>query len=345
VAYYLKVGYEIRDYGNNSLSTEKYIYDSVVPGMVRQGPAFISGKRMSTKETATIMATIRTISDKDVTIHMNNQMLTITDALLGQRRAVISELTSGETTKAKRSSIEKMVNEVIILTERKCCKGTTTLQAHNENKNTKEDDLMILIQLIWALHVLWKNGVRHNDLHFNNILVENVNVEAGTHYLNVGSGTYIKVRCQYRVRIFDYDRSTQQSFLSLHENTHLRVTNLCSAKNICHSFATKRDQNYDWMTIMRWYKETLSTPRFDAIMRWTKATQKNWDQNDWKKCKATKPLTDACEIWDTLHTPSSLLAALVADGKNTQQTNPLYKALGRQLVQDRPPSSARVYVV
>ena len=128
--YYLKVGYEIRDYGNNSLSTEKYIYDSVVPGMVRQGPAFISGKRLSTKETATIMATIRSISAKDVTIRMDGRMLTITDALLGQRMAVISELA---TTKAKRKSIGKMVNEVIILTERKCCKGTTTLQEHNQS--------------------------------------------------------------------------------------------------------------------------------------------------------------------------------------------------------------------
>ena len=93
-----------------------------------------------------------------------------------------------------------------------------TLDEYLTNKKVNETFFKniqsILIQLLYTLHCMNKVGLRHNDLHTNNIfVVQNVGNKLENTYnaLNCNGNTYYVPVNGPQIRIFDLDRSVKRS--------------------------------------------------------------------------------------------------------------------------------------
>ena len=89
-----------------------------------------------------------------------------------------------------------------------------------ESQHNINEYKIIFFQIYWSLACFSKIKLKHNDLHFNNILIE-TEPEPSLYYFEIksrGKTRIIKLETRYRVRIFDWDNS---SFGNLIRNTGL----------------------------------------------------------------------------------------------------------------------------
>lgn len=102
-----------------------------------------------------------------------------------------------------------------------------------------EDLLSIMFQVLYTLMVFNSFGLRHNDLHQDNILLENLS-ETPTHFVYfITDEIYFAVPVTMCAKIFDFDLS---SFLSPDGvNTKLTSTNFCKSYGMCNAPNTKFD--------------------------------------------------------------------------------------------------------
>lgn len=101
----------------------------------------------------------------------------------------------------------------------------------------KEDMLQVIFQIIYSLAVMQKYRLIHNDLHFGNILVQNIGSK--TRYYKVGRTVY-KITTPYQALIFDWDLSYSDE---LGKNKKISMENdvYCGQTNICNRFSEKFD--------------------------------------------------------------------------------------------------------
>jgi hypothetical protein len=113
--------------------------------------------------------------------------------------------------------------------------------------------LSLLFQLFWTLTVFKKMNLKHNDLHFENIFVEKMcddnEVEnAPLMYFNYNNKIY-SIKCQYFLKIYDFDRSSANTYFSISRNYTLDYE-FCEVYGQCNTF----NFYYDiWYIITRLY--------------------------------------------------------------------------------------------
>lgn len=120
--------------------------------------------------------------------------------------------------------------------------------------NIKDDDITaILFQIIYTLYIFNLCGLRHNDLHLENILIQEMD-EPFNHKYTVQS-TNFYINSIYNVYIIDYDRSSVINSPLLKDdikyktpagersiyNTTLMSTIFCDAGGMCNGYNPKID--------------------------------------------------------------------------------------------------------
>ena len=105
----------------------------------------------------------------------------------------------------------------------------------------------ILFQLFWTLKCFSHIRLIHNDLHFNNIFVENLN-KPETFYFHFGS-KYIKMKTSFIAKIYDFDRSSVPGNLKVSHNLFAEKY-FCRDFNQCNKYSEKVDL---WSVIYNLY--------------------------------------------------------------------------------------------
>lgn len=94
------------------------------------------------------------------------------------------------------------------------------------NKNHIHDCNNLVTQILYALEVNYRVGIRHNDLHLHNLMVVRCGKsDKGIVYLNRDKDKKITINlkeCRFIVKIFDNDRVTKLSSVNLHIPSRLR---------------------------------------------------------------------------------------------------------------------------
>jgi hypothetical protein len=74
---------------------------------------------------------------------------------------------------------------------------------------SERDILSIMFQVVYTLMCFANVRLRHNDLHFGNIFVEEVpDNKTITMYFNMGGNKYIELNTKFIVKIYDFDRGS-----------------------------------------------------------------------------------------------------------------------------------------
>ena len=109
--------------------------------------------------------------------------------------------------------------------------GTTLLNylRTTDTDKIKMSKLSILFQIVYTLHVFNLNNVRHNDLLFHNILIEECKDEP--FFYEVAVGEWYKVHTHgVCIKIFDFDLSVWK-----HRNTYIDVAGICRNYGKCNN--------------------------------------------------------------------------------------------------------------
>jgi hypothetical protein len=109
---------------------------------------------------------------------------------------------------------------------------------HKKESLNFEEVLSILFQIYYTLICFNRFNLRHNDLHFNNILLEELS-EYTEIYFEVPEIGIVKIKTKFIVKIYDYDRSSAL-YPGIDRNTLLDVL-YCNYVGSCNKLNSKYD--------------------------------------------------------------------------------------------------------
>jgi hypothetical protein len=110
-------------------------------------------------------------------------------------------------------------------------------EAEKGETRTYDDTLTVLFQLMYSIRVLTVMGVRHNDLHLQNVFgVEKI--PQTPHMFFITKEVYFVMNIRYLVKIIDFDLSSLRSVA----NTRIDTDDLCVQYGICNEENPKFDE-------------------------------------------------------------------------------------------------------
>lgn len=117
----------------------------------------------------------------------------------------------------------------------------------SNGKKTIQDWSNVLFQIFYTLYIFSILGIRHNDLHFKNILIEKC-YQKELIYI-ISNDKYIKLKTNYFVKIFDFDQSSinyekiKLFFDNVKNSKELKKGNMLLEHVLCEPFGICKDYN------------------------------------------------------------------------------------------------------
>ena len=179
------------------------------------------------------------------TIYMNITQKEKHDLGLEMARPPINESLP---TQSGKQNIEYLINELdtykdnlyynILATEKSTTLKLITLLNNyslvDGNGNLNTDGWLIIIQTLTALSTLEKIECAHNDLHYNNILIEEINTD--TKYFK-GDDVEFTLTSNFNCKIYDWDRGYIKDF----GKNKILTDGRCSNRSFCNEYVPQRE--------------------------------------------------------------------------------------------------------
>jgi hypothetical protein len=158
-----------------------------------------------------------------------------------------------------------------------------TLHAWLQMGKSERDILSIILQVVYTLMCFANIRLRHNDLHFGNIFVEEVpDNKTITMYFNMGGGDnkYIELHTKFIAKIYDFDRGSCVH-PAVPRNLFLDLGGMCAKVGTCNIPNNKYDLFTFIFGLHRSYGEALGTTIKESIKKkWiSKILNWNWYVN------------------------------------------------------------------
>ncbi len=209
----IKISYSPRndtyDDFDNSLEVERQIYNAVISEMLKYTPFLIN-----------IIAIFSVKKDTKLRNFIQKDTPRLDETL----NLLITEKINGDTLKKFLDKLnEKLENGIIV-----------------------ESEIILvslMFQLLWTLEVFYRYKFKHNDLHFGNIFVEELDLPIILSFCvddNVNQKKYVKLKCKYIIKIFDFDKSTIVSHSKVERNIALDIY-FCKNYGECNYKSSKFD--------------------------------------------------------------------------------------------------------
>jgi hypothetical protein len=152
---------------------------------------------------------------------------------------------------------------------------------------SSRDKNIVILQCLYTLYVLKQEKIRHNDLHFGNIIVSiNKNPVKRLYIVNKNKENWFYINTKYIPLFFDWDLSYSKK---IGENTKLKHY-LCPEYNIC----SKEDEYFDPYTFLCILEdEYCKSKKKDPICEFTKSSFTGNFEDFWENgfyCRAYKTL-------------------------------------------------------
>lgn len=133
---------------------------------------------------------------------------------------------------------------------------------------TLNDKFNILFQILYTLKCFEKIGLSHNDLHFGNIFIDELETPEERIYY-ISNDECVKIKIKYDVKIFDFDRGSIYH-PAVERNFTLDNGDFCSTFGKCNKFQQNKDlssfiyrlQLYENDVDIRNYLTTITTKQF-----------------------------------------------------------------------------------
>lgn len=127
--------------------------------------------------------------------------------------------------------------------------------------------LAIIFQILYALRCCSALGIKHNDLHFRNILVEKLKFPETMHYnLLRDDEKLVRFKTDYWVRIIDFDQASVYH-PRIYRNMRLDLHSFCEDHNICNY--TSENEHYDGYGFLFQMLQTMKV-KSPIITNWIK---------------------------------------------------------------------------
>lgn len=179
----IKTSFASRKKLDNSLSVEQAIYQYIIPNLVLN------------MHTPGVVYALGTLDCGAVSRLPPTQLVKYEDEV-----KMIAEPVNKEG-KRIRSSYDTSKPSLLVMEKSK----GVTLSNWFEKERKQEDILSVIFICIYTLNCFANIGLRHNDLHFGNIFVEDMRTYVDL-YFKVEDGKIIKVKTRYIPKIYDFDR-------------------------------------------------------------------------------------------------------------------------------------------
>ena len=227
----LKLSFQaVKDSLDNSLQIEVDIYDKII------------NRLLIDKYTPNVMLCVGVFQCDDFLQDITNKlakdpMNKLLEDIVGQMDVI--EKTERRNIKIYREpSIYNLKRVNVLMLERG--KGMTFGDWSKESKSIREWK-SVLFQILYTLKVFNKIGLRHNDIHLDNIWIETLSNEKEMIYF-VDENTYYMINTTNLVKIFDFDLSTvskssvsKSSVSKIMENTKL-TNDFCDSYGMCNNY-------------------------------------------------------------------------------------------------------------
>lgn len=167
--------------------------------------------------------------------------------------------------------------EKMLLTITEKIKGSSLRQTMDDKNISYRDFISIYTQILYSLHEMYLCGIRHNDLHPWNILIEVLDYPVEMVFF-IDDEKYIIIKTRYIPRIFDFDRSV---FIESHVKNY-------ATKYACRQYGEcdVDDEKYDISKVMLYayklwgvgYKSKDGSLTSDKIKAFCKSIMPNIDK-------------------------------------------------------------------
>jgi hypothetical protein len=126
------------------------------------------------------------------------------------------------------------------------------------NSDNELNIVSIMFQLLWTFKVFNSLRFKHNDLHFNNIFIEEIDNPIYMFFLkNKGSDDCYVLKTKYIVKIYDFDRSSIVSYPGIDRNLSLD-TFMCKNNGECNYMSSKFDLHTCLQEFIRWLPDVCN---------------------------------------------------------------------------------------
>jgi len=194
--------------GYNNLLVEAAIYSCVVPRLIEKHTPFLI-KPIAYQECDGLIGRLRKELDFEFDLRMKDELI----YLLSRLESIdgVNDDNEDKVNEKIRNKLYSSSNRAYLLTLEQINTQTTT---QYKNWIMKQRDLQSYqsawFQLVWTLLCFERINFRHNDLHWENIYVEEL-AEPRTMFFELktlNQSFYFKLPVRYKLLIYDYDRST-----------------------------------------------------------------------------------------------------------------------------------------
>ena len=218
---------------DNSLFVERYIYQNVVPKLLKETPNVVACVDILTCENL-LEKSFEYQSKYGLAKDLYNMMykLNLFDESCKDRPIYILM--------TERSEGVKLYDFM--------------MEDYRDMEKTEKHNVMtqILIQMSYTLHIFEKNKFMHNDLHFGNIFITKLDKPIDYNIILPESGKEYTHKISYLLKIYDFDRSSFNNGKPM-KNTRLE-TEHCGWLGDCNKF----QKNKDWFTFTHMmYRQNL----------------------------------------------------------------------------------------
>lgn len=198
----------------NNLLVEAAIYSCVVPLLLQRHTPFLI-KFLGFQECDGLFLRLKQELQYSTDVQMKtdiNMLLTRLEIAEG-----VSDMNKDETNAKVLAKFYDPSNRAYLLALEQIDPSTTIkYQDWIQEQRTLDMYISVWFQLVWTLLCFERAGLRHNDLHWNNIYVEDLGDNPQTLYFAIKTKNRtvcFKVLVRFKLKLFDYDRSTIPGFI------------------------------------------------------------------------------------------------------------------------------------
>jgi len=215
----VKISFARRDNGCDEMCVERFIYEHVISKLWEFSPNIIICYAISECD--------------DFWKNIKNDISMLANI---QKQSKILERANYNISKIKQKNQEYDFDTAHILLLEKIKGESLNFVVYEDPHFNSKDMLTIFFQIFYTLNVFNIAGLKHNDLHMGNILVQYSSTPFEIIYNVSSTDTWFKIRTHFLVKIFDFDRSWHPSLPST-----MRNTTLCECAGECDGENKKYD--------------------------------------------------------------------------------------------------------
>ncbi len=245
---------------NNSLSIERQLYMHIQSNIAPRTPHIASGIVAGSCTDDVILFEGRLPQVKERWMELRLKAIYDSSKDVQFNTMIKNQLKTHSKPEVLTTFCEGMCNNIEFIVVEKL--KQQTLHDYLEHKSLPEQgefDFVILAQIAQVLLILQEDGIMHNDLHLNNVFIEEFDTPRDIYYnapasiIPPGKNFAVLRQCRFQVKIFDFDRGAIAH--SGQRNNLLEY--LCERVGECNQYT----ENFDWYTFISCFIEEMEVIR------------------------------------------------------------------------------------